>query len=151
MTTLLNPDDVRINHLYLGPGAGSNMEVVHLPTGLSVSEHVTADSAEARSVIQNRLLVTLETKVQHEGKCSSTNVPAQHYLKIYRFRLSMAERGVIRPHAEVVDFMRRLVAGLEMMDPQANVKLETGGGWTRFSVAATDALIAEIDFTPYHD
>lgn len=125
------------------------MEAIHLPTGLSVAEPVANDSAESKLTIQSRLLLALETKVHGERSHCDSDLSAQHYLKLYRRRVSMAERGITKPHPEVVDYMRRLVAGLEAMDLQAKVKLQNEGSRTRFSVAATDTLIAEIDFTPY--
>ncbi|GEP40963.1 hypothetical protein BGE01nite_02540 [Brevifollis gellanilyticus] len=127
------------------------MEATHVPTGISVAEHVAKDSAESKTVIQSRLLVALEAKIQRQGSHCDSDLPAHHYLKVYRGRVSLAERGISKPHPEVVDYMRRLVAAFQAMDPQAKVKLETRGSWVRFSVAATDALIAEIDFAPYQE
>ena len=63
----MNPKDVRINHYYLGPGKGSSLEVVHLPTGLSVGEAVPPGSTEPGNAITARLLSALKLKIQENG------------------------------------------------------------------------------------
>ena len=57
----MNTEDVRIDHLYLGPGKGGRLVVRHVPTGLSVAEDIPM-AKSARS-IQRRLLAELERMV----------------------------------------------------------------------------------------
>lgn len=64
----MNSEDVRINHYYRGPGNGSSLEAVHLPTGLSVSESVPTDSSEGSGKIMRRLIQALELKLQEHQK-----------------------------------------------------------------------------------
>lgn len=58
----------------------------------------------------------------------------------------MAEKGTIRPKTEVVVGMRQLVAGLSSLEPETKISLEIQPGWTVFKVAATDELVAKIEF-----
>jgi hypothetical protein len=64
----MNPKDIRINHFYLGPGKGSSFEVVHLPTGVSVSEAVPTNSTEQSQAITARLLSLLKLKSRRMGR-----------------------------------------------------------------------------------
>jgi hypothetical protein len=64
----MNSEDVRINHYYRGPGNGSSLEAVHLPTGLSVSESVPTNSSEGSGKIMLRLMEALELKLQKHLK-----------------------------------------------------------------------------------
>ena len=41
---------------------------------------------------------------------------AQHYLRIYCLKLSVAEQGTTRPSATALEFFRRFVAALEALD-----------------------------------
>ena len=75
-----------------------------------------------------------------------SEVTAQHLLGIYRARLSMAERGVTHPEPEVVAGVRKLVAGLAAMPPDARVTLDAQPGKYIFKSTLTGDLIAEIDF-----
>ena len=63
----INPKDVRIDHLYLGPGKGSSFKAVHLPTGVFVAETVPADSMEPGRTITDRLLSALKLQIQGKG------------------------------------------------------------------------------------
>lgn len=69
---------------------------------------------------------------------------AQHYLRIYRTRLSMAERGMTSTRPEIVSGMRRFVAALSALAPDATVQLEIHGQRTRFIAAATGELLGEF-------
>jgi hypothetical protein len=60
------PQDVRIDHLYLGPGKDARIVVTHLPTGLSVSEDIPPGKSALS--IQHRLMSALKMKVHEEGK-----------------------------------------------------------------------------------
>ncbi|MDD5705109.1 MAG: hypothetical protein PHR35_04230 [Kiritimatiellae bacterium] len=73
-------------------------------------------------------------------------VAAQHLLGIYRLRLEMAESGTTHPAAGAVAGVRRLVAGLEAMSPDAKVKSDALPGKYTFRDALTGLLIAEIEF-----
>lgn len=59
----------------------------------------------------------------------------------------MAERGVTSPQPDVVAGMRRLVAGLSVLEPNAEVRPEIRGQQTRFIVAATGDLLGAFTFT----
>ena len=63
----IDPKDVRIDHFYLGPGKGSSLKVVHLPTGVSVAETVPADSTEPGRTITDRLLLALKLRIRAKG------------------------------------------------------------------------------------
>ena len=64
----VDPKDIRINRYYLGPGKGSSVEAVHLPTGVSVAESIPAHSTETGHTINGRLLSALKLKIQDGGK-----------------------------------------------------------------------------------
>jgi hypothetical protein len=63
----INPQDVRVDHFYLGPGKGSSVKAVHLPTGITVAETVSPDSSEPGHMITGRLLSALKTKLQEKN------------------------------------------------------------------------------------
>ena len=64
----INPKDIRINHYYLGPGKGSSVEAVYLPTDVPVAERIPAGSAETGRAIHARLLLALKLKIQEGDK-----------------------------------------------------------------------------------
>jgi hypothetical protein len=69
---------------------------------------------------------------------------AQHYLRIYRLKLRMAEDGTTRPSAAGLAFLRRLVAALEALELNAPVRLETTQEVALFTDARTGLLLAEV-------
>jgi hypothetical protein len=71
--------------------------------------------------------------------------PVSRYLKIYRRRVSMAERGVTTPAAEVLIQMRSLVTGLEKLPSTTEVRLVQRGRTMRFEVSDGGGLIGSID------
>jgi len=80
------------------------------------------------------------------------NLPAQHYLKIWQGRLSMAERGVISPPPYLILHVRELVAGLAAVDPATEVRLERNGNQMRFIAAETGGILGGYPlFGPTHD
>jgi hypothetical protein len=70
--------------------------------------------------------------------------PADHYLRIYRVKLAMAEDGTLRPTATALAFFRRFVAALEALDVNAPVRLETTQATARFTDARSGMLLAEM-------
>jgi hypothetical protein len=70
--------------------------------------------------------------------------PADHYLRIYRVKLAMAEDGTIQPTAATLAFFRRFVAALEALDVNAPVRLETTQAAARFTDARSGMLLAEM-------
>jgi hypothetical protein len=60
------PQDIRIDHLYHGPGKDGRTVVTHLPTGLSVSEDIPMGKSALS--IQHRLISALKMKIHEEGK-----------------------------------------------------------------------------------
>lgn len=58
-----DPKDIRLERRYLGPGSGSSLTAVHLPTGLSVTESIPATSDEPSRLIQLRLVSALKLKL----------------------------------------------------------------------------------------
>jgi len=80
------------------------------------------------------------------------DLPARQYLGIYRGRLAMAEKGITHPPSETVNFVRELVAGLSVLQPEMKIRLENQGGHCRFTIADSGALLAEITFpdSEYH-
>ena len=75
-----------------------------------------------------------------------SDLPAKHYLDIYRRRVRCAEEGITHPAPQVVAGARRLVSGLSVLPPETPVRLELHSDHSRFLVAATGEVIAEIDF-----
>lgn len=71
---------------------------------------------------------------------------AQHYLRIYRLKSTMAERGTTRPSAEALESFRHFVVALEALDVNAPVRLETTQGAARFTDARSGLLLAEMHF-----
>lgn len=63
----LNPEDIRIDQLYLGPGKGARFAATHLPTGLSVMENIPTSSKESGSTIRKRMVSALKKKVLEKG------------------------------------------------------------------------------------
>jgi putative transposase len=72
------------------------------------------------------------------------DLSADHYLRIYRLRLGMAEDGTTHPSADAVESMRRLVAALSAMEPNAPVRLEAVDSSARFIEPLTGQVLAEI-------
>jgi hypothetical protein len=70
--------------------------------------------------------------------------PAQHYLRIYRFKIAMAEHGTTQPNGAALEFVRRLVAALEALDVNAPVRLETTEGAARSTEPRSGLLLAEL-------
>lgn len=85
----------------------------------------------------------VDCAVAHNSNRLMSELPAQHYLDIYRFRLSMVERGLTSPKPEVVTFSRQLVSALSQMEPSSKVRLEIHEGRTRFIAVSTGEVIAE--------
>ena len=73
-----------------------------------------------------------------------SDLSAQHYLRIYRVKLGMAEDGTTHPSVEVVESMRRLVAALSEMDSDARVHLEAAHSSARFIDPLTGRVLAEL-------
>lgn len=71
------------------------------------------------------------------------DLPAQHYLKIWQRRLSMAERGVTNPPPYLVPRMRQLVEGLTAVARATAVRLERHGNQMRFVAAETGAVLGD--------
>jgi hypothetical protein len=69
---------------------------------------------------------------------------AQHYLRLYRLKLGMAEAGTTRPSAAGLEYFRRFVAALETLDLDALVRLETTAETARFTEARSGVLLAEV-------
>jgi hypothetical protein len=74
-----------------------------------------------------------------------SELPSSHYLRIYRIKLEMAQRGTTDPKPEWVEFMRGLVAALESLDPAAEVHLEATRTGVYFSDTATGSIIAQFE------
>jgi hypothetical protein len=93
--------------------------------------------------IEIPIRMPVDCAVAHHSNRHMGEHSVQHYLEIYRFRLSMVERGVTSPKPEVVTFVRQLVATLSQMHPSSKVRLEMHEGRTRFTAVSTGELIAE--------
>jgi hypothetical protein len=72
-----------------------------------------------------------------------TDQTAEHYLRIYRTRLAIAEKLPV-PNGRALRLMRALVDELSRMDPSAPVHLEATGPVARFTDATTGRLLAEV-------
>jgi hypothetical protein len=69
--------------------------------------------------------------------------PTQHYLRIYRLKLAMAEEGTTGPSPAAMASFRRFMAVLEALDVNAPIRLETTLGVARFTDARSRMLLAE--------
>jgi len=79
------------------------------------------------------------------------DLPAKHYLGIYRCRLALAEKGITHPPSETVNFVKELVAGLSVLQPEMKIRLESQGRYRRFIIADSGALLAEITLPDSQD
>ena len=75
-----------------------------------------------------------------------SRLPASHYLKIYRLRLGMAERGVTNPRPDAIRFMRQFIAALERMLPDDLVEVACDSHYWAFYNGKTRELLADIHF-----
>ena len=72
------------------------------------------------------------------------DLSAQHYLRIYRIKLALAEDGTTHPSTETVDSMRRLVASLTALEADSPVRLEVVESTARFTDVVTGRVLAEL-------
>jgi hypothetical protein len=72
------------------------------------------------------------------------DLSAQHYLRIYRLKLGMADDGTTHPNVEAIEAMKRLVAALSEMDSDAPVRLEAAHSSARFIDPMTGRVLAEL-------
>lgn len=72
------------------------------------------------------------------------DLPAQHYLRIYKVKLAMAMDGTTRPAQVAVEFMERLVRNLSEMDRTSPIRLEITGTTARFTDAKSGRLLADL-------
>ncbi len=79
------------------------------------------------------------------------DLPASHYLNIYRQRLGMAEKGITHPPPETVKFVRELVGGLSVLPPDTKIRLYSEGRYCRFTISDSGTLLAEITFPDTKD
>jgi hypothetical protein len=77
-----------------------------------------------------------------------TDLPAQHYLQIYRTRLRMAEEGVTHPSPKVVAAIKRLIVGLETATPETAIRLEILSDKALFTTAVTGDFVGEMELAP---
>ena len=73
-----------------------------------------------------------------------SNLPAKHYLGIYRTRQSMIRDGKTHPEEKVIQFVDQLVSELELLDPNEKIKLIATEADTVFRVKKTGRIIAEM-------
>ena len=73
-----------------------------------------------------------------------SNLPAKHYLGIYRTRQSMIRDGKTNPDEKVIQFVDQLVSELELLDPDEKIKLIATEADTVFSVKKTGRILAEM-------
>jgi hypothetical protein len=74
-----------------------------------------------------------------------SDLSAQHYLEIYRFRVECADKGLTHAKPQVVSAARRLVAKLAEMSPEKKVRLEIEGSGTVFKNAETGEVIGRFE------
>jgi hypothetical protein len=73
------------------------------------------------------------------------HLPASHYLRVYRLRLSMAEDGITQPSPAHVQSMREFVDALTALEPDTLVKLDASQkGVAVFINADTGALLGRF-------
>jgi hypothetical protein len=73
-----------------------------------------------------------------------TDQTAQHHLRIYRLKLSMAEKGTTRPSAAALKCFRRFVTALEALDVNAPVRFATTQDSERFTDVRSGLLLADV-------
>jgi hypothetical protein len=69
----IDPKDIRIDHFYLGPGKGSSLKAIHLPTGVSVVEDVPTSSTGPSAAIRARLLSALKVKIEESDSSKKSS------------------------------------------------------------------------------
>lgn len=74
-----------------------------------------------------------------------SDLSAQHYLEIYRFRVECADKGLTHPKPQVVLAARQLVAKLAEMPPGAKVRLQIEGSGTVFMNVETGEVIGKFE------
>jgi hypothetical protein len=67
------------------------------------------------------------------------DLPAEHYLRVYRLKLRMA-----RASPEGMEFFRRLVDALSALKPDTPIHLETSQRKAVFKNALTGTTLAEL-------
>jgi len=77
-----------------------------------------------------------------------SDLPASHYLEIYRHRVSMAMRDITKPSPEVLDASRHLVAQLEQLDPSERIYLEEVDRRLNFHVRRTGKMLGGYELGP---
>jgi hypothetical protein len=81
-------------------------------------------------------------------RSAMTELSASHYLRIYRIKLANAQDGTTHPKPEWVEFMRRVVAALEALNPDARIRLEVTPTRVCFSDSSTGAVLAQFENPP---
>ena len=73
-----------------------------------------------------------------------SDLPAKHYLDIYRRRVSMAEKGISHPSPNILVAAKQLIIKLEAMDQEDRIKLDIVGNKAQFWNSATGELLVEM-------
>lgn len=72
---------------------------------------------------------------------------AQELLDCYQSRLSMAEKGILRPKPKILEATKRLVSALSAMPADAKIRLEIQEEKAIFITANNGELLVEFDFS----
>jgi hypothetical protein len=78
-----------------------------------------------------------------------SDLPASHYLRVYRLKLGLAEGGTTTPAPEFVAFMRQLIENLADVDPSTPVELNTSGNEALFRNALTGSLLGRLRLSEF--
>lgn len=75
-----------------------------------------------------------------------SDLPASHYVKIYRGRIDRAERGVAHPTPAVLARAKKLLRELENGDSSRPIRLEKVGQAVVFHDVSAGTKIGSLDF-----
>jgi hypothetical protein len=73
-----------------------------------------------------------------------SNLPAKHYLGIYRTRQKAIRKGVTHPAEKVIQFVDQLVSELEVLDPDEKIEITANETDSVFRVEKTGKILAEM-------
>jgi hypothetical protein len=74
------------------------------------------------------------------------DLPASHYVQIYRRRVRIAEKQEPAPPAKALTQMKKLLVGLESLDPAAAVRLSHPSGRVDFIAVEDDRVVGSLEY-----
>ncbi len=75
-----------------------------------------------------------------------SDLPASHYIHIYRTRIRSAEAGIAHPSQKILTQSRALLAELEKIDPKKSIVLEQISRTMVFKEADSQVVLGSLDY-----